>query len=62
MKEYYLDNTGEITFKMDEPIRNPLTDERIAEIMFDAFKEVGNDPKTLCYKFARLIEKEHGIV
>jgi hypothetical protein len=62
MKEYFLDNTGEVTFTMDEPIRQPLSDQRIAELMFECVKEKDSDMKNIAYRFARAIEREHGIV
>lgn len=62
MKEYYLDNTGEVTFKLEEPVRNPLSDKRIAEIMYAVVQDAKGDFKLVAYNFARAIEKEHGIV
>jgi hypothetical protein len=61
MKEYFLDNTGELTFNLD-PVRNPLSDDKISELVYEATKDFNGDFKLVAYRFARLIEKAHGIV
>lgn len=55
MKEYYLDNTGELTFMLEEPARHPLTEAQIHAIVRDL-------TDLTAIGFARAIEKAHGIV
>lgn len=55
MKEYYLDNTGELTFMLEEPARNPLTEAQINAIVRDL-------QDLTAIGFARAIERAHGIV
>jgi len=55
MKEYFLDNTGELTFMIEEPARHPLTEAQINIIVRDL-------TDVTAIGFARAIERAHGIV